>query len=229
MTTLFSKVCFAQMFPARISTNGPQIIDLPSALRLAGAQNLDIQIARSRLDEARATTKAPSNNSFPGFQQARPTAGTKAAFRRQLALFSMPINSPTPPAAPSLRSGTWVMRSTNHWPQNNWSKPPTAVWTRSVRDAILAAAQGYFELARAQGIVEVAQEALRISSDYQKQLHEAVGAGIAFKVMNLRVQVANGALSNRIASVTGAAARRRGAAGANVAPRPKCGTGAESG
>src|SRR5260370_1759937 len=56
-------------------------------------------------------------------------------------------------------------------------------------DSILAAAQGYFELARAQGIVEVAQEALRISSDYQKQLHEAVGAGIAFKGDELRVQV----------------------------------------
>src|SRR5260370_2588226 len=57
------------------------------------------------------------------------------------------------------------------------------------QDAILTAAQGYFELARAQGIFEVAQEALRISSDYQKQLHEAVGAGIAFKGDELRVQV----------------------------------------
>src|SRR5260370_38058791 len=56
-------------------------------------------------------------------------------------------------------------------------------------DSILAGGQGYFELARAQGIFEVAQEALRISSDYQKQLHEAWGAGIAFKGDELRVQV----------------------------------------
>jgi len=52
----------------------------------------------------------------------------------------------------------------------------------------LAAAQGYYDLAKAKAIVEVVKEALSISQDYQKQLHDAVDAGIAFKGDELRVQ-----------------------------------------
>src|ERR1043165_7582569 len=36
------------------STNTPQLIDLATALRLAGAQNLDVAIARERVKEAKA-------------------------------------------------------------------------------------------------------------------------------------------------------------------------------
>src|SRR2546426_2686406 len=56
------------------------------------------------------------------------------------------------------------------------------------QDSTLAAAQGYYDLAKAKAIVEVVKEALSISQDYQKQLHDAVGAGIAFKGDELRVQ-----------------------------------------
>src|SRR4051812_36209971 len=52
--------CFAQQpmivpapVPAKTGSN-VHVIDLPTALRLAGAQNLDIQIARERVAEARA-------------------------------------------------------------------------------------------------------------------------------------------------------------------------------
>src|SRR5438876_9020758 len=57
------------------------------------------------------------------------------------------------------------------------------------QDSTLAAAQGYYDLAKAKAIVEVVKEALSISQDYQKQLHEAAGIGIAFKGDELRVQV----------------------------------------
>src|SRR5206468_1923670 len=57
------------------------------------------------------------------------------------------------------------------------------------QDSTLAAAQGYYDLAEAKALVEVVKEALSTSQDYQKQLHEAVGAGIAFKGDELRVQV----------------------------------------
>src|ERR1051325_8472588 len=40
-------------FPAEL-TNGVSWIDLPTALRLAGAHNLDVRIAREKLAEARA-------------------------------------------------------------------------------------------------------------------------------------------------------------------------------
>ena len=56
------------------------------------------------------------------------------------------------------------------------------------QDTTHAAAQSYYDLAKAKAIVEVVKETLSISRDYQKQLHEAVGAGIAFKGDELRVQ-----------------------------------------
>jgi OMF family outer membrane factor len=66
------------------------------------------------------------------------------------------------------------------------------------QDTVLAAAQGYFELALAQGAVGVANEAVRISSDYETQLGSAVEAGIAFKGDLLRARVQ--AERNRLAS-----------------------------
>src|SRR5438445_2512699 len=57
------------------------------------------------------------------------------------------------------------------------------------QDSTLAAAQGYYDLAKAKAIAGVVNEALAISQDYQKQLHEAVAAGVAFKGDELRVQV----------------------------------------
>src|SRR5580765_4174444 len=40
--------------PSSGSTNKVYLIDLPTVLRLANAQNLDIQMARERLEEAKA-------------------------------------------------------------------------------------------------------------------------------------------------------------------------------
>src|SRR2546423_5496768 len=47
------------------STNKASLIDLPSALQLAGAQNLDVQIARQRLAEARANYESSLWQFFP--------------------------------------------------------------------------------------------------------------------------------------------------------------------
>jgi outer membrane protein TolC len=54
---------------------------------------------------------------------------------------------------------------------------------------VLAAAEGYFELTLAQNAVGVADEAVRISGDYETQLGSAVEAGIAFKGDLLRARV----------------------------------------
>src|SRR5436305_13953405 len=41
------------------------IIDLPTTLRLAGARNIDIQLAREKLAEARATQESAIEKFFP--------------------------------------------------------------------------------------------------------------------------------------------------------------------
>ena len=55
--------------------------------------------------------------------------------------------------------------------------------------SVFAAAQGYFDLALAANAGSVARESVRISTDYQGQLEEAVNAGIAFKGDLLRIRV----------------------------------------
>jgi outer membrane protein TolC len=57
------------------------------------------------------------------------------------------------------------------------------------QDSVLAAAQDYFELALAQGTVTVARESVTISTEYERQLTNAVAAGLAFKGDALRVRV----------------------------------------
>ena len=43
----------------------PQTIDLPTTLRLAGANNLDVQIAREKVNEARAAHDSARARFFP--------------------------------------------------------------------------------------------------------------------------------------------------------------------
>jgi outer membrane protein TolC len=57
------------------------------------------------------------------------------------------------------------------------------------QDSVIAASQGYYELAFAQGAVGVARESLRINSDYEQQIGHALDAGIAFKGDALRITV----------------------------------------
>src|SRR6266851_3444502 len=47
------------------NTNKSYAIDLPTVLRLADAQNLDIQIARERLKEAKANQEGATEQFFP--------------------------------------------------------------------------------------------------------------------------------------------------------------------
>ncbi len=50
---------------ANLNTNNIFVIDPPPVLRLAGAQNLDVQIARQRLAKARANHESAVEQTFP--------------------------------------------------------------------------------------------------------------------------------------------------------------------
>jgi outer membrane protein TolC len=168
---------------------GPYPIDFQTALRLAGARNLDIQIARERLNEAQANRRSAVEQFFPwvtagvsyhrrdGVAQAVPSGlisdahfqsySPGAALSAQVALGDAIYNA--------LAAKQLVHVSDN------------ALETQR-QDAILSAVQAYFDLVKARELLGVLKEAIRVSEDYQQQLHEAVGAGIAFKGDELRVQ-----------------------------------------
>src|ERR1019366_1863604 len=60
-----SVVLVSHLAKAQTTNVAPQPIDLATVLRLAGAQNLDIQIARERLKEAEANRTSALEQFFP--------------------------------------------------------------------------------------------------------------------------------------------------------------------
>ena len=164
-------------------------IDLPTVLRLAGAQNLDVQIARERLNEAQASRETALEQFIPsltpgitfhrrdGMAQAVP-AGTVSDTHLQ-------SYAPGATLAAQLTLGDAIYQSLA---AKQLVKASDQAFAAQRQDSALNAAQDYYDLLKASAIVGVLQEAVGISSNYGQQLHEAVGAGIAFKGDELRVQ-----------------------------------------
>ncbi len=175
--------------PGSVTTNNVYPIDLPTALRLANAQNLDIQIARERLKEAKANHESAVELFLPWLSPG-------AAYRRHEnriqavdgAMLDADKQSYTVGGTltAQVELGDAVYKSLT---AKQLVNAADHALESQRQDSALAAAQGYYDLARAKAIADVFKEALTISQDYQKQLHEAVGIGIAFKGDELRVQV----------------------------------------
>ena len=164
-------------------------IDLPTALQLAGAQNLDIQLARERLREVQANRQSAVEQFFPWI-----TAGA-VYHRRDGVAQAVPAGTisdahfqsynPGGALTAQMDLGDAIYKSLA---AKQLVKASDQALEAQRQDSTLSAAQGYFELAKAGALVDVNREALKTSSDYQQQLHAAVSSGIAFKGDELRVQ-----------------------------------------
>jgi outer membrane protein TolC len=179
-------VCVARAQTTNV-TGSP--IDLPTVLRLAGARNLDVQIAREGLKEAQANHQTALEQFMPsltpgltyhqrdGMAQAVP-AGTVSDTHFQ-------SYAPGGTVAAQVVLGDSIYQALA-------AKQMVTASDQSLEaqreDAALGAAQAYFDLVKAKALADVIQEAVSISRDYQQELHQAVGAGIAFKGDELRVQ-----------------------------------------
>jgi outer membrane protein TolC len=164
-------------------------IDLPTALHLAGAQNLDIEMARQALKQAEA-------NQETAVEQFLPWLETGIYYHRRGGLAQQ-----VPPGtisganfesyAPGATVSTHVALGEaiyNALAAKQLVRASDQALEAQREDSMLAAAQGYFDLAKAKALVTVAEQAVQTSSDYQQQLHQAVELGIAFKGDELRVQ-----------------------------------------
>jgi outer membrane protein TolC len=167
----------------------PHPIDLPTALQLAGAQNLDVKIAREKVAEAKANHESARLQFFPWLS---PGAGYRKHEGR--------IQAVDGPVFDASKQSYNVGATLNAQVDIGDALYKTLAARQLVhaadhaldaqrQDTILAAAQGYFDLAKAQAAVSVAQEAVRISQDYENQLQRAVEVGIALKGDELRVRV----------------------------------------
>jgi outer membrane protein TolC len=176
-------------FTTRAAESKLLTIDLPSALRLAGAQNLDVQLAREKLAEARAEQESAIERFFPwvapGVTYRRHdnliqnTEGLIEEVQKQ-------SYAPGATVAAQTDVGDAIFKSLE---AHQLTKAARHGLDAQQQETILAAARGYFDLAAAHEAVGVAREALRASSDYASEIARAVNAGIAFKGDALRVKV----------------------------------------
>jgi len=163
-------------------------IDLATALRLAGAQNLDVQLARNAVDEAHANYASAVERFLPALV---PSASYLRHTGRDQAvdgsLVDVPKHSDTAGAylTAQIPVGDAIFTALQ---THQLVAASDAGATAQERDSGLAAAQQYFDLVSARALVDVVNDALSISQSYEQQLNEAVRIGIAFKGDAFRVQ-----------------------------------------
>jgi len=164
-------------------------IDLVTALRLAGARNLDIQIARERLNEAQANRQSAVEQFFPwvapGVSYHRRDGVAQAVPSGVISDAHFQSYSPGATLTAQIALGDAIY---NSLAAKQLVKASDQALESQCQDTILSAAQGYFDLVKAKALIEVVKEAIQVSQDYQQQLHQAVAAGVAFKGDELRVQ-----------------------------------------
>jgi outer membrane protein TolC len=164
-------------------------IDLATALRLAGAKGVDVQVARERLEAAKA-------NATSAVTQFLPWLSAAANYRRHGGLIQDVVGNIVEADKASYAVGgainlqvdvgdalfrTLAARQTSHAAEQGLEAQR--------QETLVRAAQAYFDLLVAQAVAGVAANALQISQDYESQLHRAVDAGIALKGEELRVRV----------------------------------------
>ena len=175
--------------PAAETNVAAQPIDLATALRLAGAQNLDVAIARERVKEARAQHEQARAQFFPWIA---PSIG----YRRHDGNIQETSGNILDASRQSYSQGASLTAQVDigdalykSLAAGQLARAAEEGAESRRQEAILIAAQGYFDLARAQASVGVTREALRISEDYADQVKRAVEAGLAFKGDSSRAEV----------------------------------------
>lgn len=191
MMFAFAPASFAQ--PGEFATNSAATnvhpIDLPTALQLAGAQNLDVKIARERLAEAKANNESALLQFFPWLN-----AGI--SYRRHDGLTQstegdiVDVNKQTyAPGAALIAQWDLSDAIYKKLAAKQLEHAAGHAFEAQRQHSITFAAWDYFDLAFAQAAVGVAREAVRIATNYEAQVKSAVEAGIAFKGDLLRVSV----------------------------------------
>ena len=184
-------------------------IDLPTVLQLAGAQNLDVQLAREKLAEARALHQSALLQFFPwltvGASYSRHD-GQIQGTEGEIVTVSRQAYAPVATLTGQWELGEAIYR---RLAAKQVERAADFALEAQRQASITSSAQGYFELVLAQAAVGVAKEAVRIAAGYEAQVRSAVEAGIAFKGDELRVSVQ--AERNRLA-LRQAAERQRVAA-----------------
>lgn len=160
--------------------DGPQAINLESALRLAGAQNLAVALARERVREARAVQDQDRQALYPWLA---PGLGYRRHDGNLQDIVGDVFNASKQSGTAALgliaqvEPGEAIYRSLASRQQ---VRAAEAGEDAERRLALFRAAAGYLDLCRAAAAVTATEEATRIAADFLRQVQEAVAAGLAF-------------------------------------------------
>jgi len=163
-------------------------VDLPTVLRLAGARNLDVQLARTAVDEAHANYTSAIEGFLPSLVPAASYlhhTGRDQRVEGPLIDVTKHNESAGVSATAQVPVGEAIFRSLQ---SRRLITAADAGQAAQEQDVGLAAAQQYFSLVNTGALVEVVSQALAISQNYEQQLNDAVRIGTAFKGDAVRVQ-----------------------------------------
>lgn len=174
----FLAAAFAAAFAAEPAA---QPINLAAAMRLAGAENLDIQIAQQRLAEAQARHHEAIAQFFPyllpGIGYKRHDGNLQSVEGNILDVDKQSLTLGVTVAA-QLDLGESIYKSlvARHL-------VTAAEFSAEAQrqESVFQAVSGFLELARASAATRVALESVNIADDYASQVRQAVAAGLAFK------------------------------------------------
>lgn len=166
----------------------PQPINLAAVLRLAGANNLDIQIAEQRLVEAQAAHEQAVLQFFP-------YVSPGIAFKRHEGTTQAVDGPIIDTNKQSLASGATVVAQLELGETIYQAMIAKRLATAAQfaaeaqrQESVYQAAAAFLELVRTKAARGVAAESVRIASSYAGEIGRAVEAGIAFKGDSFRAE-----------------------------------------
>jgi outer membrane protein TolC len=156
-------------------------IDLPSVLRLAGADSVEVRIAQERLAEARAREDGTLWQMFP-------VISPGVTYRNHSGQLQDIVGQVTDITKSSFGAGATLQLSLEIG-ESTYRRLAAKQMTLAAehrleserRRMLLAAAEAYFELTAAQATADLQEDAVRLASDLHRQVSAAVAAGLAAK------------------------------------------------
>mgnify|MGYP001555899271 CR=1 FL=1 len=166
------------------------VIDLPTALRLAGASNLDVQIAREKLAEARAANDSARAKFFPWIA---PSIVVRRHENNIQAVNGPILDADKNSLAAGLALNAQIDLGDVYYQNlvaHQLLRASEAALAGRQHEMVYRAATAYFDLARARAAVGAAEEASRISHKHSEQIDASAEAGLTFRGDAARVRAA---------------------------------------
>lgn len=174
--------------PAQAPADATSTIDLPTALQLAGAKNLDVLIAREKVTEARAAHDSARSRFFPWISPSltfrkhddniQNVEGRILDVDKKSVSAAMVVNAQIDLGETYYQNlvARQIVRANE------------AALAGRQREATFRAAAAYFDLARARAGVIAAEEAARIAGRHAEQIAVTTEAGLTFSGDAARVR-----------------------------------------